>query len=72
MFTDADRLIAELAVRQHHVFTRAQAMAAGLTYHQVDDRLASGAWQHVARCVYAPAGAVVARHHGQLDRRPAA
>lgn len=59
MFTDADRRIAELAVRQHHVFTREQASDVGFTRHQITDRVASGVWQRVGNRVYAPAGAVV-------------
>ncbi len=59
MYTDADRRIAGLAVRQHHVFTRDQAFGAGFSRNQIGDRLASGAWQRVARCAYAPAGVEV-------------
>jgi hypothetical protein len=67
MYTEADRRIAELAMGQHQVFTREQAVGAGLTRHQVTERLGSGAWQHLARCVYAPAGVAVTtrgRLHG--------
>lgn len=59
MFTDADHRVAELARSQHHVFTRDQAFRAGLSPDQVQHRLATAAWQHVARCVYAPAGTVI-------------
>jgi hypothetical protein len=58
MFNDADRRIAELARRQHHVFTLEQVLRAGLSSDQVHRRLASGAWQHVGHRVYAPGGAL--------------
>ncbi len=59
MFTDADQHIADLAHRQHQVFTFEQALAAGLTRRQIDRRRSTGAWQHLAPRVYAHAGAVV-------------
>jgi len=59
MFTAADRRIAELAIGQHHVFTRDQAARAGFTRHEIAGRLASGAWQHVGHRVYAPAGVLL-------------
>lgn len=42
MFTEADRRLAELVADHHNVFTRVDAKKAGLTDHQIDDRLVCG------------------------------
>ena len=50
---DADRAIEGLARRQHGVFTRAQAMRAGLSPRMIERRLTSGVWLPLARGIYA-------------------
>ena len=50
---DADRVIAHVANRQHGVFSRRQAIAAGTTPRQIDHRRASGAWLSLEHGVYA-------------------
>lgn len=54
-----DAAIARIAARQHSLFTRAQAHAAGLTDHMIQHRLATGRWVLVARGVYRLAGVPV-------------
>lgn len=49
--------MAELAARQHGVFTRAQARAIGLTPSAIAHRLRSGRWVEVTARVYRLAGA---------------
>jgi len=51
--TNADRLIARVASRQHGVFSHRQAVAVGFTRHQIQRRRDSGAWINLARGVYA-------------------
>ena len=41
MFSAADRDLAELAAKQHSIFTRADARKAGLKHRQIDHRVAS-------------------------------
>lgn len=59
MFSDKDRAIAELAVRQHNVFIREQALDIGFTEDQIDDRLGWGAWVRFAASAYGLAGAPI-------------
>ena len=47
-----ERVIAKLASRSHGVVTRRQLSAAGITDHEIDDRLASGALLREHRGVY--------------------
>lgn len=51
-----EELLAELAKRQYGLFTRAQALAVGLTLRVIEARLRSGRWDRVAPGVYALAG----------------
>lgn len=51
-----DAQLAELASRQHGVFTRAQALEAGLSERQIDRRLNQGLLLRVHRGVYRGAG----------------
>lgn len=44
MNTNIDRTIASLASRQHGIFTRAQASAAGAGHHLIARRLRTGVW----------------------------
>ena len=48
-----DRLISELAARQHGVVGRRQLLARGLKAHAIDDRIRRGALHHLYRGVYA-------------------
>jgi very-short-patch-repair endonuclease len=48
----ADRLIADLAARQHGVVARRQLLAAGLTRHQIGERLRNGRLHQLHRGVY--------------------
>ncbi len=50
---DAADELGRVARRQHGLVTRRQALAAGLTRRQVEQRLASGRWQPVRVGVYA-------------------
>ena len=59
MQTDADRVLLQLAARQHQVFTHEQAMAAGLSRNQVARRVETGGWQRLSSRAFAPAGAVI-------------
>jgi len=52
----ADRRIAELAARQHGVFTRAQAFERGVTEGMMNRRLVSGRWDRLYAGVYRVAG----------------
>ena len=52
---EPDRAIERLARRQHGVFTRAQAMRAGLTPRMIERRVTSGTWIRLARGIYAHA-----------------
>jgi len=51
-----DAAIAELAARQHSVFSRVQALQVGFTVKQIKHRLATGRWRRVRQGVYALAG----------------
>lgn len=51
--------VAHLSVRQHGLFTRAQAVAAGATRAKIEHRVASGRWVLVAPGVYRLAGVPV-------------
>jgi very-short-patch-repair endonuclease len=51
----ADAAIAEVARRQHGVFSRAQAFKAGFRRGQLDWRIHAGIWEVVDRSVYRPA-----------------
>jgi very-short-patch-repair endonuclease len=51
--TAADEALLTLAKRQHGVFTRDQAFAAGATARFIDRRLASGDWVRLDNAVYA-------------------
>ncbi len=48
--------IAALAASQHGLVTRAQVLGLGLTVRQIDRRLASETWEHLAPSVYGIAG----------------
>jgi len=50
---NADRLIADMANRQHGVFSHRQATAVGFTRRQIEHRRISGAWISLAHGVYA-------------------
>lgn len=52
-----DGKIAWIAGRQHGVVSRAQLLAAGISRHTLDRRLAHGSLRTVHRGIYAPAGA---------------
>lgn len=54
-----DRALALVAARQHGLFSREQARAAGFTDARVHRRLRDGAWIRVSRGVYRIAGAPV-------------
>ena len=45
------------AARQHGVFTRSEALAAGMTPRQIDHRVAHGKWQRLSSGIYLTAGA---------------
>ncbi len=49
--------VAAVASKQHGVFTRADALDAGLSTGAVDRRLANGTWVRIAESVYGVAGA---------------
>jgi restriction endonuclease-like protein/putative AbiEi antitoxin of type IV toxin-antitoxin system len=53
---DHDRVIASLSARQHAVFTRAQALEAGLSADVIDSRLERGVIETIHRGVYRLAG----------------
>jgi len=46
-----------LAARQHGLVSRRQALAYGMTGHQVENRVATGRWLPLRRGVYSLAGA---------------
>ena len=48
-----DRIIDQVAAKQHGVFSRKQAMDAGLTSEAIDWRIRTGRWQRLAAGVYA-------------------
>ncbi len=48
-----DRLIDQVAAKQHGVFSRKQALDAGLTSEAIDWRIQTGRWQRLAAGVYA-------------------
>jgi hypothetical protein len=50
--SDADRRIARLARRQHGVWSRAQALARGMTAKMIRGRIASGSWVILDNGVY--------------------
>ena len=52
-----ERRVSDIATRQHGVFTRAQALSAGMTDRQIERRIASGMWTRVHAGVYRIAGA---------------
>lgn len=52
-----DLRVARLAERQHSVFSRAQALACGLSGAQIDGRLERGLWLRLHRSVYRMRGA---------------
>ena len=54
---DIDAQIIPLALRQHGLFTRHQARAAGTTRHQFEHRLSTGVWERRSSVVLALAGA---------------
>ncbi len=54
---EADRTVEATARRQHGVFSRAQAEAAGATRRMIERRRSSGAWLTLERGVYALHGA---------------
>jgi len=64
MFTDADRELAEVAARQHSIFTLADAAAAGLKHGQIDHRVAHF-WVTIYEGVYRMPG-VATTWHGEL------
>ena len=47
---------ATIAVAQHGVFSRSQALSSGISRHQIDRRVKSGAWRVVHPGVYAMPG----------------
>jgi len=51
-----DRDVAELALRQHGVFTRRQAVRLGITNKMIAIRLQKGTWERVDRAVFRFAG----------------
>jgi very-short-patch-repair endonuclease len=56
-----DRLIAEIAARQHGVVARRQLLAAGVTRHQISERLRAGRLHQLHRGVYL-VGPVASEH----------
>jgi hypothetical protein len=54
--TDPRRRLADIARRQHGVFTRAQALEAGLTRHQLQHGTATTRYERIAPGVYRLAG----------------
>jgi hypothetical protein len=56
---DLDVAVAQLARRQHGVFTDEQALARGMTRNMIHVRLAAGLWIRLAPGVYALAGSVL-------------
>jgi hypothetical protein len=64
--TTPDHHLHRLARRQHGLLTSAQAAAAGLTTRQRDHRVRTGRWLHLARTVYAVAGAPRTFHQRAL------
>jgi very-short-patch-repair endonuclease len=54
---DIDAQIIPLAQRQHSLFTRNQARAAGATRHQFEHRLTTGVWERRSNVVLALGGA---------------
>lgn len=55
--SDARRALAALARRQHGVFTRSQALALGLSRHQIDHGVDAGRFERLGGGVYRAAGA---------------
>ncbi|MCZ7525545.1 MAG: type IV toxin-antitoxin system AbiEi family antitoxin domain-containing protein [Acidimicrobiia bacterium] len=53
----ADNLAAEIASGQRGLLTREQALAAGVSAHQIRNRIETGAWSRLHRNVYRLAGA---------------
>jgi hypothetical protein len=53
----ADREAMQIAARQWGAITRVQALEAGMTSHQIANRLGTGQWRQAARGVYVVAGA---------------
>jgi hypothetical protein len=53
---DADRLLATMATVQYGVFTRKQAIAAGLNPRSIDDRTSRGMYERIHPGVYGIAG----------------
>jgi hypothetical protein len=53
---NGDRALARRAETQHGIFTRGDALAAGLTSGQIDWRVASGRWERVQPRTYRMAG----------------
>ncbi len=51
--TGADATCLKIAARNYGVITREQALAAGLSRHQIEQRLTSGAWRVVHKGIYA-------------------
>jgi very-short-patch-repair endonuclease len=52
-YADVDAEVARLARRQHGVFSRTQALGAGLSRTMIEVRRSRGAWIDLAPCVYA-------------------
>jgi hypothetical protein len=57
MYTAGDRRIAQLSLRQDHVFVREQARRAGLTEDEIEQRVTEGRWLVLAPGGHALAGA---------------
>lgn len=51
-----DRRASAVAARQHAVLAHRQAVAAGLSDHQIDGRVRRGLWRRVRRGIYVVAG----------------
>jgi hypothetical protein len=58
MVEGAERRCAECAARQHGVISRVQALALGLTRHQVHQRVVAGRWERVLPSVFRLSGTV--------------
>jgi predicted transcriptional regulator of viral defense system len=54
--SDTRRALAAFAERQYGVFTRHQALAVGLTRHQIDDGVRTGRFERIGEGVYRAAG----------------
>ncbi len=57
-----DASVRQIAVRQHGLITRGQALEAGLTARMIEGRLRSGAWTAVHKTVYRLGGSPVTWH----------